>query len=80
MYAGVVDVKPLDDFRLLVTFDNTERRIFDVGPYLGMGMFAQLRDLAKFQSVRVEFDTIAWNNGADIDPEVLYEDSIPLNQ
>ncbi len=31
-----------------------------------------------FNTVTVEFDSISWNNGADLDPEVLYEDSLPL--
>ncbi|MCF7942357.1 MAG: DUF2442 domain-containing protein [Spirochaetia bacterium] len=47
---------------------------------LGKGIFAELKDLKVFSSVRVEFDTISWANGADLDPEILYEDSLPLNQ
>jgi hypothetical protein len=31
-----------------------------------------------FDSVRPVFDSIEWANGADVDPEVLYEDSIPV--
>lgn len=78
MYVGVIDAKPLENYTLLLTFDNNEKRIFNVTPYLEKGIFAQLRDLKTFKTVRVEFDSVAWANGADIDPEVLYEDSIPL--
>ena len=29
------------------------------------------------KTVRVSFDSIEWSNGADVDPETLYDDSIP---
>jgi hypothetical protein len=77
-YQGVQAVAPLADYRLLLTFDNGERRQFDVKPYLVQGIFAALKDPAVFNSVRVSFDTIQWNNGADLCPEVLYAESQPL--
>jgi hypothetical protein len=80
MYLSIIDAKPLENYRLLLTFDNDEKRIFNVSPYLGKGIFTELRNQKTFQSVKVNFDTIAWENGADIDPEVLYEDSIPLEE
>lgn len=79
MYLGVTEVTPLEDYKLLLTFDNNEKRVFNVMPYLGKGIFAELKDLKVFSSVRVEFDTISWANGADLDPEILYEDSLPLD-
>ena len=30
--------------------------------------------------MRVSFDTIAWANGADYEPEDLYSDSIPIEE
>jgi hypothetical protein len=48
-------------------------RIFDVKPYLDTGLFKTLKDENVFRKVRVSFDTIAWANGIDLDPEVLYE-------
>lgn len=77
MYLVVTDVKPLADYKLALVFENGERRIFDVGPYLGKGIFRELRDEKKFRSVRVSIDTVEWSNQADIDPTVLYEKSIP---
>jgi len=75
MYLGVKDVKPLPDYKVLLTFENLEKRIFDVSPYLNTGVFRDLLDNSQFQTVHVSFDTIQWNNGADLDPEVLYRDS-----
>ena len=75
MYIGVKQVKPLDNFQLLLTFENEEQGIFDMKPYLEKGIFRELKDNAMFNTVRVSFDTIEWDNGADFDPEVLYQHS-----
>ncbi len=77
MYLSVKDVKALDEYKLLLTFDNDEERIFDMKPYLDKGIFTELKDKAMFNSVRVSYDTIEWENQADMDPERLYEDSVP---
>jgi len=66
---------PLSDYRLLLTFDNSEKKIFDMKPYLDKGIYRELKDESKFKSVRVSFDSIEWCNQADIDPEFLYEKS-----
>ncbi|VUZ25685.1 Uncharacterised protein [Acetobacterium wieringae] len=39
MYLAVINVEPLNDYKLLLTFDNGEKRIFDVSPYLDKGIF-----------------------------------------
>jgi hypothetical protein len=44
-------------------------------PYLETGIFKELKDESVFNSVRVIFDTIEWNNEADLDPEILYKNS-----
>ena len=75
MYASVNKVQPLNDYTLELTFENNETRIFDVKPYLDTGLFTTLKDEKTFKRVTVSFDTIAWPNGVDLDPEVLYEKS-----
>ncbi|WP_422444850.1 DUF2442 domain-containing protein [Thermoanaerobacterium sp. DL9XJH110] len=75
MYLSVIDVKPLQDYKLLLTFENGEKRVFDMKPYLDKGIFQELKDEKIFRSVRVSFDSIEWSNQADVDPEVLYEKS-----
>lgn len=77
MYISVKDVKPVDNYKLVITFSNNEVKIFDMNPYLEKGVFKELKEISMFKSVRVNFDTIEWKNDADIDPEILYEDSIP---
>ncbi len=75
MYLSVIDVQPLEHHQLLLTFENGEKRIFDVTPYLDKGVFQELKDEKVFKTVRICFDSIEWMNQADIDPEVLYTDS-----
>ncbi len=76
MYPSVVSVRPLNDYRLLLVFEPSEKRIFDVTPYLNTGKFAELRDPSLFHTVTVKFDSIEWANQLDIDPEFLYENSL----
>lgn len=79
MYLSVKEVKTLNEYKLLLTFENGEVRLFDMSPYLEKGIFRELKDLSLFKSARVSFDTVEWENEADIDPETLYEDSVPYN-
>ena len=75
MYKAIIDVKPIEDRKLILTFENNEKRVFDVTPYLDIGVFKELKDPAMFNSVRISFDSIEWANNADLDPELLYEKS-----
>jgi len=75
MYVAVTDVKALENYKLLLTFENGEKRIFDMKPYLDKGIFRELKDEKKFSSVRISFDSIEWCNQADLDPEFLYKKS-----
>jgi len=75
MYLSIIDVKALEDYKLLLKFENNEEKIFDMKPYLDIGKFKELKDKKLFETVRVSFDTIGWDNGLDFDPEVLYEKS-----
>ena len=77
MYLAVVNVKPNEDYKLMLTFENGEKRIYDMIEYLNFGIFSELKDRGRFNTVHVAFDSIEWSNGADLDPEILYEKSIP---
>ncbi len=66
-------VEPRQGFKMLFTFDNGIQREIDLEPYLRGPIFEPLRrDPAKFRAMKIEGGTIAWENGADIDPDVLY--------
>jgi hypothetical protein len=80
MYLAVKNVTPANNYQLILTFENGERRQLDMNPYLDKGIFNELRDICIFNSVKVSFDTIEWDNEADLDPEFLYEYSFKLSE
>ena len=78
MYLAIKDVKPQDNYLLLLTFENGEKRQFDMKPYLDFGIFKELKDSRLFGTVKPSFDSIEWDNEADLDPELLYQKSIKI--
>ncbi len=48
--------------------------------YLGLGIFKELRDVSKFNTVKVSLDSIEWENQSDLDPEILYANSKKIEQ
>ena len=77
MYLAVKDVKTIDDYKLILTFEDGSVRIFDMKPLSRKGVFKELKDEKLFKTVKVSFDSIEWANGIDVDPETLYEDGVP---
>ncbi len=75
----IISVEPLNDYRVLLTFSNNEKRIKDMKPYLNIGVFKKLKNKTFFNSVHISFDTISWDDEIDICAETLYETSIPLD-
>jgi hypothetical protein len=66
-------VEPLEEFRVRLEFEDDTQKEIDLEPYLHGPIFEPVRsDPATFRSMKVEGGTIAWDNGADIDPDVLY--------
>jgi len=72
MYLSVISVRALEDYKLFLEFENNEKKVFDVKPYLEIGKFKELKDERLFKSVKVKFDSVEWDNMLDLDPELLY--------
>ncbi|MEI6822023.1 MAG: DUF2442 domain-containing protein [Bacteroidota bacterium] len=75
MNPRVINVKPEQNFTLLITFSNGEVKKFDVKPYLEIGIFKELKDLSIFNSVKPSLGSIQWANGVDLCPDTLYLES-----
>jgi len=74
----VRDVEPLEGFRARLWFEDGTQRDVDLEPFLHGPVFEPIRrDMVLFRSMRVEEGTVAWENGADIDPDVLYYELRP---
>lgn len=69
----VIDVDYIKDYELLLTFNNGNRKVVDLKPYLTGEVFGELLDKNKFIQYGLTRVTIEWANGADLAPEFLYE-------
>ena len=71
----IQSVEVLRDFWVRLEFTNGTHKEIDLEPYLHGPIFESIHnDPAIFQSVKIDkrMGTIVWDNGADIDPDVLY--------
>lgn len=75
MRPKAIDVKPLKNYMLEITFENGEKKIFDVKPYLKFEPFKKLENEKEFRKVKIAGLSIEWENGADICPDELYYNS-----
>jgi hypothetical protein len=70
----VSNFKVVADYTIQVEFDDGAEQTIDFRPVLYGEMWGPLQDLSLFN--KVELDSIAhtltWPNGADFDPETLY--------
>ena len=39
-----------------------------------------MKNAALFATARVEYGVVTWADGSDLDPEWLYEDSVPVKE
>jgi hypothetical protein len=72
MNPSVVSVQPTDDYKLIVSFDNRDTKLFDVSPYLDKGIFQELKDVSYFKRVSVAFGSVEWPNEQDFSYDTLY--------
>mgnify|MGYP000375871437 CR=1 FL=1 len=75
MLKDIVAVKLLTGYQLLLTFEDGVEGVVDISQLIEFsGIFAPLQDQATFAQVQLhpELGTLIWQNGADLDPDVLY--------
>jgi len=62
-------------YTLRVGFDDGTEQVINFQPILAGELFGPLRDLARFNQVRIdpEVHTLVWPNGADFDPATLHD-------
>ncbi len=72
------EVKALENYVLLLTFDNGEKRKYNMASEL-KGVFGVLKNKEKFCSVFInEVGNVAWNIDEDVDSSVHWENQIDL--
>jgi hypothetical protein len=78
MLLDVTRVTVRPDFILLLEFENGERRAFDMAKYIDQKPWVRLKSGNVFHGAFIENGTVAWPGNIDIDPETLYELSVPI--
>ena len=73
MFIEVIKAEYLEGYRLLLLFNNGERRIVDLSNSLKGTVYTPLKDINYFKNFSIKFNTVEWENGADFAPEYLYE-------
>ncbi len=71
----VKEVSYVSEYKLLLTFEDGSAHQVDLEYELDGEVFAPLKDIEYFKTVRVnpDLDTIVWENGADMSPDFLYD-------
>lgn len=75
MNPYVKSVKPQENYCLLLTFENGEKRIFDLKPYFDKPVFQQLKNMALFKTARVVSGSVEWQGDVDLSYDTLYLES-----
>lgn len=75
----VIGVVPLDNYKLLILFENDELKLFDCTRFLRDDtVFEPIKDPAKFAEAHVALGSVAWPSRVDLDPELLYEQGVAV--
>ncbi|MCT7964027.1 DUF2442 domain-containing protein [Laspinema sp. D1] len=82
MLKDIIEANPLEGYNLYLKFEDEVHGVINITEIIEFtGIFAPLTDPAYFATVTVNPDlgTICWDNGADIDPVVLYAKVCHIN-
>ena len=74
-FVRILAVYPTVGYRVQIEFTDGIKKEIDLEPYLHGPIFEPIRNDPKlFHSLHIDqrMKTIVWENGADIDPDVLY--------
>lgn len=72
----VTQAQYVDSYRVRIVFSDRREGIVDLRDTIcndHRAIFRELEDMEKFKRLRVELDTVVWDNGLDLAPEYLYD-------
>ncbi len=74
MFPKIKSIQPLDDKKLLVTFDNGIRKIYDCSSLISEDVFYPLKNEIFFRNVKVDPGGygISWNDEVDLSEAELW--------
>ena len=71
-----VAVKCLRDYKLLITFSNGEKKIYNAQDDIHQGVLTKLQNKTFFAQAKIARGSVVWNDEIGIAPETLYAESI----
>jgi hypothetical protein len=80
MNPYVKSIKFQHDYYLLLTFENREKRVFDLKPYFEKPVFARLKNANLFKTARVVSGSVEWQGEIDLSYDTLYLESKPIKK
>jgi hypothetical protein len=69
-----VKVKPKEKYILEVEFSDGVIKLIDFKPFIKNGVSKQLENKALFNTVKVDYGTLVWENGYDVCPVFLRQE------
>lgn len=74
----IIDVKPMENMTMILTFSSGEKRLYDAAALLKYPIFEALKDKEVFSHPVLDHGVVTWKNGElDLSPESMYENSYP---
>lgn len=74
----IKDIEVLEDYKILIKYENGKIKIYDMKPNLNYEVFKNLKNYELFKKVHPASETIEWETGEDVNPEDLYYNSIEV--
>lgn len=73
----LIKVEPIAPLKLRLAYETGEVKLFDVSPYVTGSWYGELKDESYFRTVHLLPGGVGieWNDGQDIAPHELYEQS-----
>lgn len=75
MHPKPINIKYKSPYKFIITFDNREKRIFDIQPYLHYPVYEALQNESFCSKAKIQDGLVVWNEDIDIDPDRLYLES-----
>ncbi|MBU2445302.1 MAG: DUF2442 domain-containing protein [Bacteroidetes bacterium] len=69
----LIEVKPLDDYKIWVKYSDGIEGIVDLSNFVGKGVFKIWNNYSEFQKVSIgESGELKWNDNIDLCPDSIY--------
>lgn len=76
----IESMRVLDDYRLFLTFADGKKGVYDAKPLLKHRIYEALKSPGFFKTAKTDGGCVFWNDDVDIAPELLYENSVPVEE